>query len=417
MHHKETNQWRQTLALIAILLWGRNQAVLADGLRNPPPTAIGIAKSNAHSTFAADASASAYNPANLALLTQPDAQLSFTVSRSEISWTPNYIESDNSWALLPNAFAAMPIGSHGLVFGLAITTPYGQSTKWNRATMAAANPLITSMYEAEMSMINISPTLAFPVSDKLLFGAGIDLAYSELNLKLNVPLPSSPLFTSSYDIIKVETDGTGVGAHAGLTWLATENQRAALTIRSPMYIKYEGDLSLQLDQIPNAAAPISTSIRFPTTLTAGYGIQLSDALQLEAQIEWLEWSLYKNMSAEYTGALGSIDSMLTDPNWKDTWTLGIGGSYQLNNAWTLHCGYAFIETPIPDSTYSPLYPDSDRHVISTGFSYKNNSHQFDFSYAYSIFKTRNIDNSANSSYYGNFKIDANLVGITYKYTF
>ena len=41
------------------------QAALADGYRNPPPTAEGIAKSGVNSVFVDDASAIAYNPANL----------------------------------------------------------------------------------------------------------------------------------------------------------------------------------------------------------------------------------------------------------------------------------------------------------------------------------------------------------------
>ena len=62
--------------LILITLGAMAQALYADGYRNPPPTAEGIAKSGANSVFVDDASAISYNPANHERMSQ-----NFTPSR------------------------------------------------------------------------------------------------------------------------------------------------------------------------------------------------------------------------------------------------------------------------------------------------------------------------------------------------
>lgn len=417
MNHRGRNQLVRNLAFGSIALALSHTTASADGFRNPPPTATGIAKGNAHTSFVEDSSAAAYNPANLALLKSADVQVGTAIAHSELKWKSAGIESKNEWVYLPSAFAATPLGNSGLVFGLGITTPHGQGTKWDRSAISAHDPF--AIYEAQMKMASLSAALAMPVSEKLLFGAALDVAYSELDLKQNItgallPPPLGPLPNF---VGHAEVDGTGVGAHAGLTWLPTGKQRIALTYRSPMYIKYKGDFTAENDGGVLGGAldgNLETSIKFPTTVTAGYGLQVSDALKVEAQVEWLQWSLYDKARFESSSPLAN---QTIEQNWNDTWTFGLGGSYELSDAWTLNFGYAFLESPIPDSTYTPTFPDSDRHVISAGLGYQQGAHSLDVSYAYSIFKDRNIDSDESSVYTGKYEINADLIGITYKYAF
>ena len=56
-----------------------SQSAMADGYRNPPPTAEGIGKSGVNSVWVDDASAISYNPANLAFQTNRSVVISLTV--------------------------------------------------------------------------------------------------------------------------------------------------------------------------------------------------------------------------------------------------------------------------------------------------------------------------------------------------
>jgi long-chain fatty acid transport protein len=407
MHSKYKNRLARMSVIGTILISTGNASLMADGFRNPPSSSSGIAKGGANSVFVEDSSAVAYNPANLALIQTADSQLNVALAYSELSWKNAAIEAESEWVALPSVFSAIPVGENGLVFGLGITTPYGQGVTWDRSGISAAYPL--AIYEAQMQMVNISPALAMPVTSNLVVGVALDIAYSTLELKQNISgvLP--------YDIVgHADVSGAGVGAHAGITWLITEKQRVALTCQSPIYIKYEGDFTIEDDGGALGGAfdgDLETSIKFPTIIKIGYGVQLSDALQLEAQVEWLQWSLYNKANFKSSSVLAN---QVLAQNWNDTWTFAVGGSYKLSEAWTLSFGYAFIESPIPDETYAPSFPDSDRHVISSGVGFNQGGHCVDVSYAYSIFDDRT---ASGSPYSGNYEIAADLVGLTYKYTF
>ena len=55
----------------------------ADGYRNPPPTAEGIAKAGANSAFVDDASAVSYNPANLGFQTNESFVACLTAAQAD----------------------------------------------------------------------------------------------------------------------------------------------------------------------------------------------------------------------------------------------------------------------------------------------------------------------------------------------
>ena len=68
------------ITAISICLVGSS---FADGYRNPPPTAEGIAKSGANMVFVDDASAIFYNPANLAGATNSSFVFSVTMAQTD----------------------------------------------------------------------------------------------------------------------------------------------------------------------------------------------------------------------------------------------------------------------------------------------------------------------------------------------
>ncbi|TOB30763.1 long-chain fatty acid transporter, partial [Vibrio parahaemolyticus] len=71
-----------------------------------------------------------------------------------------------------------------------------------------------------------------------------------------------------------------------------------------------------------------------------------------------------------------------DYQWQDGWHYAIGGTYYLNNNWTLRAGYMY-DTSAQDKVTSISVPDSDRQWFSTGFSYHiDNSSNIDFGFTY-----------------------------------
>ncbi|MDZ8118049.1 OmpP1/FadL family transporter [Pontiella agarivorans] len=383
-----------------------SRAVMADGYRNPPPTAEGIAKSGVNSVWVDDASAISYNPANLAFQTNQSFVLSTTFARTENTYqnplAPNAFESDGEWNYLPNIYYALPLGDRCSV-GLGINTPYGQGLSWDKDDFApfVTAPGVFVPYEAQMMMINFNPTVAAKLTDTLALGAGLNVAYSQLTLKA---LQGTPGPTVE---VEGEGDGWGVGANLGLTWNPVEGQRLTLTYRNQMQIDYEGDFKVD----GAGAGTFETEIKLPNIIGVGYGFALNDKVQIEALVEWLQWSL--NDSQKLVAGAPAPD---LENNWDDTFTFGIGGSWQALDSLVVRAGYAFIPSPIPDETITPLLPDADRHAVSFGLGYTRGAHTIDLAYTVSIYEDRSAPVS-NLSGAGIYDIDSNLIGLTYSIAF
>ena len=365
-------------AAFAFLVWvAMTSGVYADGYRNPPPTAEGIGKSGVNMVFVDDASAISYNPANLGMQTNHSLVVAATFARTETTYSPFpgvSVESDGDWNVLPNIYYSQPIGEKGWAAGIGINTPYGQGASWQASDISSlVPPGETVPYEANVLFLNINPTIAFPVHESVYIGLGLDVVYSKMELKalngLPAPAPPGTIVPSEAD-----GDGWGIGGNIGVTWLPTVRQRVAFTYRSRVDIDYKGDFKFG----GTSAGDFKTTIKYPNTIGIGYGIQLTDDIQIETQFEWLQWSVNDTQSLT-TG--GTTTPVVND--WDDTMTLGFGGSWAATDSLVVRAGYAYIPSPIPDATVTPLLADEDRHALSLGLGYALGSHVIDLAYTFS----------------------------------
>ncbi len=405
--YNQSSVGRFSVCAIAIAM---TTSVFGDGYRNPPPTGVGVAKAGVHLVFVDDASAISYNPANLSFQTNKSFVNGAAIAQSQSTYTPVpglSFESDDPWQPLPSVYFSTPVGENGTAVGLGITTPYGQGLAWSASefeALVAPFPSAPVPYEAMMGLINFNPTVSTMLGEKVALGVGLNIMYSFVELKALLAGPGGPPPVSS---AKGEGDGWAFGSNIGFTWLPTERQRASFTYRSKVDIDYKGDFSID----GSAAGSFSTTINLPNIIGLGYGFQVTENIQIEAMLEWLEWSSNKTQPLN-AGVLGSSPQ---PNNWKDTVTAGIAGSWIISEAFTAHFGYSFIETPIPDSTITPLLPDADRHVLGIGLGYTTGAHTFDISYAFSIYDDRTSPPGALAP--GTYEIDSNLVGMTYSLAF
>ncbi len=398
----------------------------ADGFRNPPEGPAALGKAGVKSVFVEDPSAISHNPATLSGLEKPEVMASLTLAYSEADFDApmrGSAETRSPAKFLPNLYVAWPVRDGSMTAGIGITTPYGQSTVWEEeGALQYAAP-----YYAEMALIDINPMIAFPVSENLHLAIGLNLYWSELEQRQDIPWVAFTLDPTTPDgTLEAEGDGLGFGANLGLLWEINDKQSIGLTYRSPFDIEYEGDT--RLSRIPAGSLPpmfggvssgsdFETEIAFPTILTAGYGCKVNEKLRVEIQVEWLQHSRYESLDVDLgnNGAILAEDSIRQD--WDDTWTFGIGADYAIDEYWTVRGGYAFIESPIPDETFSPVILDSDRHVFAAGLGHHKDAHRCDIAYAYSIFDDRDIDNNQNPAFNGTYEINGHLLAVSYGYTF
>lgn len=412
-------------SIIALGSLGAN----AEGFRNPPPGTFDLGRAGGRIAQVDDSSAVQQNPANLTDLTNAEFQLTPTVVYIHVDYRSPSGETANTtdpWKLLPNVFATMPLYNGKLALGLGVTVPYGLGNEWDAHSAAFAAPAGVWRYQAptlaSLATYNVNPTIAIKANDHLSLGAGLDVMYSQISLRQFYPwflATGNPASPDGH--VVVNADGIGAGANFGATVRITEHQRLALTLRTPIRVDYEGHFDV--NNVPAALGggqirdDFKTSIKFPTILAGGYGIDLSDTFRVEADVEWLQFSNFKSLDLDSAAARSLGFPRSIPQNWHDTFTAGIGGDWKFASNWVARAGYQYYESPVPDSTFSPTIPDADQNVFTIGLGFKHGPHALEAAYGLDFYGDRNIRNDQNPAFNGDYKITVHLLSFSYRYSF
>ncbi len=384
---------------------------LADGYRNPPEGAAALGTSGMRLSYGDDPSAVSHNPANLMDLKQQQVMpsVTFGYSTKELSAAGFSEESEDPVATLPALYGAWPVSGGGYALGLGINSPYGQSTTWDK------NGRVSSVapYFAEISTVNVTPAFGARLGNSIHIGAGMGIMYSELDFR--------QLFAGN--TVRFDADGYGIGYNAGITFRAPGRQRIAITYRSPVKVDYGGDFSM----MPAGSGDFDTEIDFPAELALGYGVEATEKLRLEANMEWVEHSVNDKMVLD----IGEHNDMLEaamgrraiEQDWEDTWTFGVGADWSMSRAWSLRTGWTYLPSPVVEETFMPSWAEGDKHVIGAGLGYAGEAHTLDLAYAYNICDERDIDNPAHPvtgqpyPFNGEYEFEAHLFSVSYIYRF
>jgi long-chain fatty acid transport protein len=384
--------------------------LLADGFRNTPEGAAAVGAFGGHRAFADDANATIHNSANLVDLEQPMVQLNVMggFGKNEYEGLGGAVsdETEDSFLAIPGISAVLPLQNGKTAFGLSAYVPFGRSVDWGSDGFFAQNGI---PYSGTMRVVDITPNFSVRLNQALSIAVGADIYNGSVEQRQLFAGPvAQALGLPSGAKSKLTGDGSALGCNAALTWKLTENQRLAATVRSPFSIDYAG--RNEIDYAGSLA--IEGTIDYPTIVALAYGIELTDALRVEADVEWLEFSNYQELIIEDQFGGNNV----TPQNLEDTWTAGVGAEWEFAPQWTLRSGFMHLQNPTPDSTYSPLSPDEDQQVVSLGLGYETDHHAIDLAYAYGIFNGRSVSGSANSPN-GRYDYDFQLLNLSYGYKF
>ncbi len=158
-------------------------------------------------------------------------------------------------------------------------------------------------------------------------------------------------------------------------------------------------------------------MEYPTVIALAYGVEFTDTLRAELDIEWLEFSTQQTLSINDSTLSPIIGPLTTAQKLEDTWTVGVGGEWDFAENWTARTGFQYLQNPTPDQTYTPLGPDEDQTVISFGLGYENEKHAIDIGYAYGFFNGRSISGNQTPASDGQYDYNVHLLSLSYGYKF
>ena len=401
---------------------------MAAGFQLNSQSATGLGRAFAGDAVIADnASVVARNPAAMALFDNTSLSLGFTNISTDVRLKggtyhqlklngvlPGSNEYDLSGtdgiggnSVVPNLHLIVPLNDKW-AWGLSAYSNFGTETEFD-------NDFAASIFGGTTSVksMNLGSSLSYRLNDNLSIGAGIDVIYGIGKLTRDFDLEQCNILGRdckdlAANVLDVDASGVAIGWNAGVVYEFNENHRLGFSYRYSPTVKAEGDVNSALVKSDSMDLPLPDMAEF-----SGYH-RLQEQFAVHYSLQWVQWSAFDTLH---------IAGINKEYKWKDAGHISVGGTYYLNNNWTLRAGYMY-DIAATDELMSISIPDSDRQWFSTGLTYHiNPKSNVDFGFTYLLGKDVTFDEylsetlPAPSITGATTRADAILVGLQYSRSF
>ncbi len=331
------------------------------------------------------------------------------ISSNFVAGNRSGVESRNvgTQKLIPALYFSSPINDK-MAFNLAISSPFGLETKYNKNWPGRFRALNSSI-----STLNVNPSLAYKITNDLSFGAGVMAQYYTANLTKEV-------FSSATTTGLGTVDGSdwGYGYNLGLKYDISKDLKVGLGYRSKIDYKLKGNVDVNDNLL---ASKFKAKTTTPESMSLGVAFDVNSDLQIVADSLWTRWSRLKKLDVV---AQNPLLSGSTQFNWNDSFLHSVGANYALNKNNLLRTGLAYEKEAMNDRNREPIVPSSDKYWITAGLNHKlGNGFEVDLAYVHQIYKTAKInianygDKGLQGSVTGKYKTSVDVISLALKKQF
>ncbi len=401
-----TNRRITSGALAAVIAGVPALSLFGSGFRLADQDAFATARGEAFVATADNASAVYYNPAGLSQLEGANLRAGVygiyldptfrPPSGQRNSGTTYHIE--DQYQAVPQFFGAYTPEALPLSFGLGVYAPYGGDVTWPQDT-----GFRTVATEGSLTYVRLNPVVALELAPGLSIGGGVEADYAKIELegalsaRLNRRVP--------LDYFRFNGDGWSVGYNLGVLWQPHEKISLGATFRSSTPVTFEGDTDFFLyGAVPSTHRSAEMELKFPLGAVAGISYRPTPKWNLEFDADYTDWSSFGTTTIHQSGSdrygfVVPFDIGETN-NWRGSWMYEFGVTRYFDKGWHVSAGYVFSETSVPDSHYSPLAADLDRHFFSIGVGQRGRHLDFDVTYQFGYGPAHTVTGSTPSSLAG-----------------
>ena len=423
----------QTLVLAGALAAGLPAVSYGLGIRIADQDARATARGNAFTATADNPSAIYYNPAGIAFLYSPALNSpSLTPSLGGGKGTvpaapPDATDSDSGlrtrlglyaitlgnevrlagsktsfdishrWQAVPNFYATWKQGKSPLTFGLGVYAPYGFGVWYPENS-----PIRTTTISGNISYMTLNPVVAYKPVESLSLAVGPTINYGRTGLKRGI-FPQA--FFGGADRFEFEGDGWAVGWNAGLMWRPHPMHSFGVMYRSQTDIEFDGHANTVVPGFINSREAATAGFKFPQNVVAGYSFRPTSKWNFEFNLDWTDWDNLNTVN------LHKASGDVTLPfNWQSSFFYECGVSYTFDNGFTASLGYIYSENSVPNNSFNPLIPDSNRHIFSAGVGKQWKNWDFDIAYQWAHGPQRTVSQGTIAD--GTYQFDSHAISIS-----
>jgi long-chain fatty acid transport protein len=334
------------------------------------------------------------------------------------------------WIPVPTGYVSGQV-TERIWVGVGVNVPFGLETDWDPGWMGRFHAT-----KSKVQALTVTPTIALQLSDTLSIGGGANwqdltadfnsgVAYGGLSFAgtaqavatYPAPVRAAALAAVTAQLGPQGTalEGAGLihgeskawGWNAGALLKLGEQGHLGVSYHSKVTHDVTGDITFQgapTFALPGALAPIGdalnakfasgpvkTTITLPETWSVAAAFE-KDKVEVLADWTWTGWD--KLQSLDIDRADGSILSSVP-LMFQNTWRVGLGVNYKMNQAWRLRLGTAYDKAPVQDKYRTPRLPDANRVWAAGGLEWTiSQKARVDVSYAHIFIDkaTSNLDN-------------------------
>lgn len=392
------------------------------GIRIADQDARATARGNAFTATADNPSAIYYNPAGISQLYAPTLSLGTGVGKSTVPAEPDgegglrlrmgvyaltlgnkvslgggtsNFDISHRWQTAASFYATWKKPGSKLTFGLGMYSPYGFGIWYPENS-----PLRQLAISGSIAYTTINPVASWQVTDTLSIAAGPTINYAKTGLKRGI--------VTVGDGFEFEGAGWAVGANAGILWKPLPQHSFGLMYRSETQVNFDGHSNTFIPTVVSNRQSATANITFPQNIVLGYSYRPTPKWNFEVNVDWTDWDRLNTVTLNQ-----GTGNVALPFNWQSSFFYEFGATYQFDGGFSASAGYIYSENSVPNGSFNPIVPDSNRHIYSIGLGKQWKQWDFDVAYQYAHGPSRTVTGLAA----GTYQFDSHAISISAGYRF
>ena len=321
--------------------------------------------------------------------------------------------------VVPNFYLVTDI-TPNIKYGFGVSAPFGLVTQYDGDWVGRYHAL-----KSVIKTIDLNPSLAYKVNDRVSVGAGFNAQYinAELSNAIDFGFPAAP--QTSDGAADISGNSWGYGYNLGVLFQFPTHTRVGLAYRSKIHQTLVGNASFT--NVPTALAgnPSFTSggakmaITLPDSMSLSAVQEIGDKWELLSDVTFTRWSYFNELRVRFDN--GAPDAVTVE-NWRNTFRGSIGLAYRYNDFLKLRGGIGFDQSPVRGAFRTARIPDNNRKILAAGVNYKvSKADSVDFAYQHLFFSDTPINNNqlatGGGQLIGTYNSQVNILSLQYNHNF
>ena len=232
---------------------------------------------------------------------------------------------------------------------------------------------------------------------------------------------NSPAFAAGY-LYKNEKTKTRLGLMFRSAVTNHLNGKASFAFDAPTPIEQYLPPNFLYNAFPNQN--IKGLFTTPATYGVGFANSAFHNITLALDVRMQDYHRFSSVPVDFPINSGQNSATIALPpeqrlyfNFHNAYTVAVGAEKAMNPTMTVRLGFMYDQSPVPDQSVGPLFPDSNRLSFTVGATKKRGNKEFTLFYEAMKFEDRVTNVAANDGIYtnGDYHNFAHLAGASLRF--